>query len=128
MLQVEYLYLALLGIILGSVFGMLYYSVRMLSSMRRGLLEKSWWYLCWGAILAAMGVVVVGISTVAFPDGSTGYILINTTGVAIATFAVLFFLLGFRSHNAVFHPKGLRIRKKVKEPTPMETATAEAST
>ena len=121
-MQVDYLYLALLGIILGSLFGMLYYSIRMLSSMKRGLLETSWRYLCWGAIQAALGIVVVGISTVAFPDGSIDYMLLNTAGVVIDTVAVVLFFLGFRSHSAVFHPKGLAIPKKVEEPAPIETS------
>ena len=114
-MQVDYLYLALLSIILGSLFVMLYYSIRMLASMRRGLLEKSWWYLCWGAVLASVGVVVVGISTAAFPDDSTRYIILNTAGVIITTVGVVSFALGFWSHNAVFHPKGLTLTKKVEE-------------
>jgi hypothetical protein len=120
--QVDYLYLALLGVILGSLFGMLYYSIRMLSSMKRGLLERSWRYLCWGAILAVFGIVIVGISTVAFPDGSSSYIILNTTGVIIDTVAVVFFFLGFRSHSAVFHPKEFVIPKKVEEPAPLDSS------
>jgi hypothetical protein len=111
------MYLTLLSIILGSLFVMMYYSIRMLGSMRRGLLEKSWSYLCWGAVLASVGVIIVGISTVGFPDGSARYAIMNTAGVLLSTVGVLSFAFGFRSHNAVFHPKGLTLTKTIEEPS-----------
>jgi uncharacterized membrane protein HdeD (DUF308 family) len=82
----------------------------MLSFMRRGLLEKSWRYLCWGVVLASVGVVVL-VSTVAFPDGSIRYLITNYFGVALATTGAMSFVLGFRSHTGVFHPKGFSVTK-----------------
>ena len=116
-MQVDYVYASLLCLILGSLFGMAYYSMRMLWSMQRGLLEKSWKYLTMGAVIASFGVVIELVSNITLPDATLAYTFSNYIGVGITATGTVLFLLGFRSHSNVWSPKGLKIEdsKKTEE-------------
>jgi len=114
-MQIDYVYATLLCLILGSLFGMAYYSLKMLWSMQRGLLEKSWRYLTFGATIASFGVIIELISNILFPDGSLAYTASNYVGVGVTATGTILFLLGFRSHSNVWNPKGLKIQNSEKE-------------
>ena len=65
--------------------------------------------------MASVGVVIVLISTVAFTDGTVRYLITNYFGVALATMGAMSFVLGFRSHTGVFHPKGFTTPENANE-------------
>jgi len=107
------------GLVLGSIaaaaiVGIFYYALGILSTMRRGNLERSWKYLSVGAVFALVAVIVILVMDLGGNDltGVTVNFLVNDLSPALSALATIFFLFGFRSHYLAWHPKGLEESKR----------------
>jgi hypothetical protein len=105
----------ILGLITaGAILGIFYYALRILETMRRGNLEQSWKYLSVGAMFAIAAMIAVIILDIPqnTPVASSNGLTFSDLPLSFAAAATTSFLLGFRSHYLVWHPKGMNEKEK----------------
>ena len=85
------------GIVVLSIFG--YYAVRLLSSFRKGMLERGWKLTVYGAIF--LGVAQIPFIASALSSGNLS-IFIGYVGNAFRFFGILFLILGFRAQYQIW--------------------------
>jgi hypothetical protein len=76
---------------------LLYYAMKILTSFKKGMLERGWKYLSQGIIVLVVGEIVITLSN-SFPMG--GYLF--QLGIAIDAVGVCLAVLGFKSHYDIW--------------------------
>jgi hypothetical protein len=88
-----------MGIVLLTIFG--YYSVRLLTSLRKGILEKGWRRVSLGAIFLLIGQ----IPFIASGIGPANYFAIfSYSETALRFIGIVFLTLGFKAQYEVWRP------------------------
>jgi hypothetical protein len=90
--------LLLEGIMGFLLLGLLYYAMRILTSFKRGMLERGWRLLSVGIIILVAGELVLTVSNYN-PVG--GYLF--QLGIGIDSIGVLLAVLGFKSHFEIWN-------------------------
>ncbi len=103
------------GVIVLAVF--VYYAVRLLSTFRKGMLERGWKLVVVGAIL--LGVAQIPILTAALISGSLSRPLTDA-GELVRFAGIIFLILGFRAQYQIW-----KIDRKTPPQTYGEGATIE---
>ena len=85
------------GIMFFLLIALLYYATSILTSFKRGMLEKGWKYLSEGIIVLVAGEVLLEVSNY-FPLGGFLYQL----GIGIDAMGVILAVIGFRSHSSIW--------------------------
>jgi hypothetical protein len=85
------------------VVGMAYYASRMIAKMRRGIFEKSWRYISYGAISLAVGVTLFVLVTFVSAIGEIGF----DAGTVFACGGAVLLMLGLRDHYVSWTPDGI---------------------
>ena len=86
-----------MGIVVLAIFG--FYSVRLLTSLRKGILEKGWKRVAVGAIFLLLGQFLFLASGI----GPAGYETpLNYLEVALRLIGIVFVILGFRAQYEVW--------------------------
>jgi hypothetical protein len=102
----------ILGLITaGAIVGIFCYAIRILQTMRHGNLERSWLYLSLGGIFAIGSMTAVIILDLPQNASAAGPVF-GDLPLSFAAAATISFLLGFRAHYSVWHPKGMEEEKK----------------
>lgn len=99
--------------------GMAYYAIKLVMKFRRGMLEKPWRHISFGAIsLTAAGIMFAIGSTIGIPTSLSSALLYG--GSILSVMGGLFLLFGLRAENEVWTSKENGI---VSEPTRKDDLT-----
>lgn len=109
MIQVDYFSFGSTLILLALILVVAYYSTKILTQMREGLLEKSWVDMSRGALILAGGILATMIHTL-----YSGYVLVEEPTSFIAPTLLIvgsaFIISGFRSHYLTWSPKHPKVK------------------
>jgi hypothetical protein len=84
--------------------GMTYYAIRLVMKFRRGMLEKPWRHVSFGAIsLTAAGIIFAVRSAIGIPASLSSVLLYG--GSILSVIGGLFLLFGLRAENQVWTAK-----------------------
>jgi predicted phage tail protein len=85
------------GIVVLSIFG--YYAIKLLSSFRKGMLERGWKLTVYGAVF--LGVAQIPFIASALSAGNFS-IFIGYVGSALRFLGIVFLILGFRAQYQIW--------------------------
>ncbi|MFI5419936.1 MAG: hypothetical protein ACHQ1H_03110, partial [Nitrososphaerales archaeon] len=98
------------------------YAVRILRSLRGGVLSQGWKFICvavpfliFGQLITSMG----GSSSIALPQAQT----LKVLGFSLSAIGGLMIVIGFRSQFRAWNPKGMKTALRTQEKSINQQAT-----
>jgi len=104
------------GVMSFLLIALLYYAMRILTSFKKGMLERGWKLLSEGIIILVGGELIITLSNY---QSAGGYLF--QLGIGVDALGVCFAILGFKSHSDIW-----KVGKEHKEPEPVEAQDSTA--
>jgi hypothetical protein len=96
-----------------------FYAIRLLRSMRNGVLEKGWRFIVFAAFCLIIGIVGLDLSVAGMNLNSAFLGVIGYSGAALQAIGAITIAYGFKSQYDAWNPKGLKTANKAETPTPL---------
>ena len=109
----------ILGVVtLAGMAGTAFYAIRLMRSLRNGILERGWRFIVFAAFCLIFGIVALDLSLTGLSQNSLFLGILGYSGAALQAIGAIAIGYGFKAQYDVWNPKGMKktVEKATKEP------------
>jgi hypothetical protein len=93
---------------LAGMAGTAFYAIRLLGSMRNGMLERGWRFIVFASFCLIFGIVTLDLSLTGLGQNSVFYEVLGYSGAALQAIGAIMIGYGFKSQYDAWNPKGMK--------------------